>query len=318
MSSVKLILGTMTFGPQADLDASRAMVSCFLEAGHRELDAAYVYNNGETETIIGAIQRETPDRPLHLATKIHPRITGKLDRAAIAMQFEESLRRMGRDSVDILYFHFPDPVTPIEEALETCAELFELGKIKELGLSNYPAWMVVKIWHLCEKHSWPAPRVYQGMYNGLTRSLENELVPALRDLGIRLYAFNPLAGGMLTGKHTHFGENPIPGRFARLQSYRNRYWKKAYFKAVNALTEACRTAGIKPAEAAYRWLACHSKLDASQGDGLIVGASNLDQLQRNLNAAAKGPLPDSILDAFTDAWEEVKPDSPPYFRLFTR
>lgn len=318
MRYVKPILGTMTFGPQADLQVSRAMVQRFLAAGHCELDTAYAYNGGDTESMLGTILREFPADTFHLATKVHPRISGKLDAAAVAMQLGESLRRLGLNSVDILYFHFPDPVTPVEEALETCTNLFRQGKIKELGLSNYPAWMVVDIWHLCKEHGWLQPSVYQGMYNGLTRSAEAELFSALRKLGIRFYAFNPLAGGMLTGKHMHYEKEPMPGRFARLQSYRNRYWKESYFKAVRVLAETSRKEGVEPAEAAYRWLTRHSLLDADEGDGIIVGASSLDQLDFNLAAVSKGSLPESVLNAFDDAWEEAKPDCPSYFRYHTQ
>jgi len=318
MDMMKLILGTMTFGPQVDTEGSRAMVKCFIEAGYHELDTAYVYNEGETEKILGTFLNEFTEDSLCLATKVHPRVTGKLDGVAVIMQFEESLRRLCRDSVDILYLHFPDAQTPIEGALEACANLHEQGKIKELGLSNFPAWMVVDIWHLCKERGWLRPSVYQGMYNGLTRNVEGELFPALRKLGMRFYAFNPLAGGMLSGKHINFDEEPMSGRFARLQSYRDRYWKKSYFEAVNVLTIACRKSGIETAEAAYRWLAFHSLLDKSEGDGMIIGASNRDQLKQNLFAVKKGPLPETIVSAFTAAWEDTKSECPSYFQFYFR
>jgi aflatoxin B1 aldehyde reductase len=314
MDTMKLILGTMNFGPQVDNEGSCAMVKTFLEEGYNELDTAYVYNEGETEKILGSVLKDFEDGSLSLATKVNPRVTGKLDGAAVTMQFEESLRRMSRDAVDILYFHFPDPITPIEDALEVCAKLHEQGKFKELGLSNFPAWSVVDIWHMCKERGWPLPTVYQGMYNGLTRNVEEELFPALRKLGIRFYAFNPLAGGLLTGKHKSFDEEPQTGRFARLKSYRSRYWKESYFEAVSVLTTTCQKAGIKPAEAAYRWLACHSLLDKSLGDGMIIGASNMDQFKQNLSAVQKGPLPEDLVEAFAHAWEETKVDSPPYFK----
>ena len=104
---IKLILGTMTFGPQVDVEGSRAMMQYFLEAGHNELDTAYVYNEGETEKILGNVLKEFKKGSLSIATKVHPRITGKLDSSAVTMQFEESLRRLGQDSVDILYFMVP-------------------------------------------------------------------------------------------------------------------------------------------------------------------------------------------------------------------
>jgi len=317
VDKMNLILGTMTFGPQVDAEGSRAMVQRFMDAGYRELDSAYVYNEGETERILGAILPGIECESLRIATKVNPRITGRLDADAVSLQLEESLRRMGRDRVDLLYFHFPDLNTPIESALEASARFHEQGRFKELGLSNFPAWMVVDVWHLCKERGWPKPSVYQGMYNGLSRKPENELFPALRKLGMRFYAFNPLAGGMLTGKHIAYSESPKSGRFARLQSYRNRYWKKPYFDAVRILTSACRDAGIEPAEAAFRWLASHSHLDVAAGDGILVGASSMKQLDQNLAAVEKGPLPETVVDAFSAAWEEAQPESPDYFKFYS-
>lgn len=310
---MKIILGTMNFGPQLDLEGSRMMTESFLKTGFNELDTAYVYNGGDTERYLGEILPK--QEGYYLATKVHPRITGKLDRETILMEFAESLKRMKRDSVDLLYFHFPDGKTPIDEALETIKELYEQGKIKELGLSNYPAWQVIDIAYKCDKIGCPRPTVYQGMYNALCRNVEPELFPAIRSLGMRFYAFNPLAGGMLTGKHQHFEDAPEPGRFARLESYRKRYWKQSYFDAVDEIRKACDMEGIPMVEAAYRWLCNHSCLDATKGDGILLGASKITQLEQNMAAAQKDELPQRILDAMDAAWEIAKPDSPAYFKF---
>lgn len=312
---MKIVLGTMNFGPQLDLEASRTMVKSYLATGGRELDTAYVYNDGTTENYLGEILPEIEPSCFEIATKVHPRITGKLDRATIMMEFSESLRRMKRDSVDLLYFHFPDGKNPIDEALETVAELHEQGKIKELGLSNYPAWQVVDIAYKCDTIGCPRPTVYQGMYNALCRNVDPELFPAIRSLGMRFYAFNPLAGGMLTGKHHHFEDAPEPGRFARLKSYRDRYWKHSYFDAIKEIRIACEKEDVVMVEAAYRWLVNHSKMRTELNDGILLGASRQEQMEQNLAAAAKGPLPESIVAAMDEAWEMAKPDSPPYFKF---
>ncbi len=312
---MKIVLGTMNFGPQLDTEASRQMVTGFLNTGNSELDTAYVYNGGSTETILGEILPSLQEGSYEIATKVHPRITGRLDCETIMMEFTESLKRMKRDSVDLLYFHFPDGKTPIDEALETMKELHEQGKIREWGLSNYPAWQVINIAYKCDKIGCPRPTVYQGMYNALCRNVEPELFPAVRSLGMRFYAFNPLAGGLLTGKHQHFEDTPQPGRFARLESYRKRYWKQSYFDAITAIKEACEKENIPMVEAAYRWLVNHSCMDASLGDGILLGASRLEQMTQNMEAASKGVLPQSILDAMDAAWEIAKPDSPAYFKF---
>ena len=312
---MKIVLGTMNFGPQLDTEASREMVKSFLTTGNREMDTAYVYNNGDTENILGEILPELDPRSYEIATKVHPRITGKLDRETILMEFNESLRRMKRDSVDLLYFHFPDGKTPIDEALETVAELHRQGKIKELGLSNYPAWQVIDIAYKCDKIGCPRPKVYQGMYNALCRNVDPELFPAIRSLGMRFYAFNPLAGGLLTGKHHHFEDAPEPGRFARLKSYRDRYWKHSYFDAIDQIKQACEAEGVPMVEAAYRWLVNHSHMVSDKNDGILLGASKQEQLLQNLEAAKKGSLSDGIVSAMDEAWEMAKPDSPAYFKF---
>lgn len=312
---MKIVLGTMNFGPQLDLEASRNMVTGFLKTGNVELDTAYVYNGGTTEEYLGSILPELEAGSYYLATKVHPRITGKLDRGTILMEFNESLRRMNRESVDLLYFHFPDGKTPIDEALETIAELKEQGKIKELGLSNYPAWQVVDIWNKCDKYGCPKPTVYQGMYNALCRNVDVELFPAIRHLGMRFYAFNPLAGGLLTGKHMQDEKLEGDGRFARLKSYRDRYWKTSYFDAVNEIKVACEKEGIPMVEAAYRWLINHSQMRASEGDGILLGASKIQQMEQNMASVDKGELPESILAAMDEAWGVAKPDSPAYFKF---
>jgi aflatoxin B1 aldehyde reductase len=291
---MKIILGTMNFGPQLDTEASRKMVTSFLQTGNCELDTAYVYNGGNTERILGEILPEIADGTYEIATKVHPRITGHLDRETIMMEFTESLRRMKRDRVDLLYFHFPDGKTPIDDALETVKEIHEQGKIKEFGLSNYPAWQVIDIAYKCDKIGCPRPTVYQGMYNALCRNVEPELFPAIRSLGMRFYAFNPLAGGMLTGKHQHFEDAPEPGRFARLESYRKRYWKQSYFDAVDEIRKV---------------------MDATQDDGILLGASRQEQMTQNVIATTKGELPQNILDAMEVAWGIAKPDSPAYFKF---
>jgi len=312
---MKLVLGTMNFGPQVDAEGSRAMVQRFLETGHREIDTAYVYNEGESERILGPILKDIPADSFVLGTKVNPRITGRLDAEAVNMQFNESLNRLHRDSVDILYFHFPDPNTPIESALEACAQLHEQGKFKELGLSNFPAWMVVDVWRLCKEHGWPQPTVYQGMYNGLSRKAEAELFPALRKLGMRFYAYNPLAGGLLSGKYSDFNDSLSPGRFTLRPNYLDRYWKESFFDAIGALTEKCREADIKLPEAAFRWLACHSCLEQTEGDKILIGASKMNHLEENLAAVKKGALPEPVVSAFSAAWVKAKPDSPDYFKF---
>lgn len=317
MNDIKLILGTMTFGPQVNLENAWKMASVFLDYGYSEIDTAYVYNSGSSEKILGKILMNLTNNNYRIATKVNPRITGKLDEDAITMQFAESLQRLSQESLDILYLHFPDSRTPLETTLRACAKLHEQGKFLELGLSNFPAWMVVDAWHICKENGWQRPTVYQGLYNGLSRAVEKELIPVLRKLGIRFYAFNPLAGGLLAGKYKEYKATPEPGRFTFRPNYKDRYWKESYFNAMEKINLFCQESNVAILEAAFRWLAYHSMLDQSKGDGVVIGASKSEQLEQNISAVKKGPLPKSIVCAFNDMWEKTKSESPDYFRFIT-
>ena len=315
MSEVKLVLGTMTFGESVFAPDVARFVEAFLDAGFDELDTAYVYNEGNCERLLGEALAGVR-RPFKIATKVNPRITGRLDGEAARLQVDGSLERLGLARVDTVYLHFPDPATPVESVLEAMAELHREEKFGELGLSNFPAWMVADVWHLCDRNGWPKPAVYEGMYNPLTRRAEGELAACLERFGMRFYAYNPMAGGLLTGRYGKFEEAPADGRFTHRPNYQKRYWKKSYFDAMDIVKAACAQAGISTVEATYRWLAHHSMLDGARGDAIIVGASKLEHLKQNLAAAAAGPLPDAVRAAFAKAWAACAADCPEYYTLY--
>lgn len=315
MNKVGLILGTMTFGESVFGSDVKEFINTYLDAGYSDLDTAYVYNEGNCERLLGEALKEI-DRPYSIATKVNPRISGKLDGAAAYKQVNESLERLGLDSVDIVYLHFPDPATPVISVLEACADLHEQGKFRELGLSNFPAWMAADAWHICDRHGWVKPTVYQGIYNPLTRKAETELNACLNNYGMRFYAFNPMAGGLLTGRYGRFEDAPADGRFTHRPNYQGRYWKRSYFDAVEVIKTAAGKHGITSIEATYRWLAYHSMLDGERGDGILIGASKISHLKQNMEAVKAGPLPEDLLAAFEEAWSLCKNESPEYFTLF--
>ncbi len=316
MKEINFVLGTMTFGESVFRQDAAEMIRRFGELGYTELDTAYVYNNGQSEELIGKALKASEEGKFSVATKVNPRITGKLDGEAVMLQFEESLRRLQMDSVDTLYLHFPDKNTPVESALEACARLHSEGKIRELGLSNFPVWLVNDVHTLCRQRGWLLPTVYEGLYNPLSRRAEEELSKLLDELNIRFYAYNPLAGGMLTDKYLTMDAPPEKGRFTNRPNYKNRYWKPSYFEAVGVLREKCGKYGITIIEAAYRWMAFHSMLRAERGDAIIIGVSRLSQLEQNIAAVKGGPLPSVLAEAFEKAWKTTKADAPQYFRFY--
>lgn len=313
--SVNLILGTMTFGESVFQPDVGEFVNVFLNAGYDELDTAYVYNEGNCERFLGEVLPKL-NRHFKIATKVNPRISGKLDADAAYKQVNESLERMRLSSVDTVFLHFPDLATPVESVLGAMADLHDQGRYKELGLSNFPAWMVADVWHICDKHGWVKPTVFEGVYNPLTRRAEAELNDCINHYGLRFYAYNPMCGGLLTGRYGKFEDAPTDGRFTHRPNYQGRYWKKSFFEGVEVIKEAAEMHGISSIEATYRWLAYHSMLNAERGDAILIGASKLSHLINNLETVKAGPLPEDVVAAFDKAWKITKGDSPEYFTMY--
>lgn len=316
-NKMKLVLGTMTFGEQIFGEDVTAMLDCFLSHGYCELDTAYVYNEGECERLLGAALKSFDRASFQVSTKVNPRISGRLDKEAVITQAEESLGRLEISCIDTLYLHFPDPCTPVESALEGCAQLYDAKKFTKLGLSNFPAWLVAEAYNICEKHGWMLPKVYEGLYNPLSRLAERELDRALDYYHMCFYAYNPLAGGMLTNKYSGKDRTMKEGRFTNRPNYQQRYWKDSYFSSIDCIKEICGDYGINIVEATYRWLAHHSMLKADRGDAIIVGASRLVQLEQNINTLQNGQLPGELVAAFEKAWNECRADAPEYFKYYT-
>jgi len=191
---------------------------------------------------------------------------------------------------------------------------YQAGRFKRFGLSNYASWQVAEIAELCARNGWMPPKVYQGMYNAYTRDVERELFPCLKNYDMAFYAYNPLAGGMLSGKHQQFDAAPQAGRFVSFGFYKDRYWKEGYFNEVKNFVEACKKENIAPVEAAIRWMNHHSGIADNADNGIILGASSQSQLDQNLQAMTEQALPDSIVDALDAGWEVIRPACIKYFR----
>ncbi|MGQ7847529.1 aldo/keto reductase family protein [Granulosicoccus sp. 3-233] len=320
-----IILGTMTFSGQVNAATATDMITAFQQAGHTALDTAYVYNKGGTETLLGELNTQGVLQGTHMAGKANPAEEGGLSAGSVRRQLETSLQRLRMESLDLFYLHSPDLNVPIRETLQAVADLHQKGRFQRFGLSNYAAWQVAEISEICRAEGWIMPTVYQGMYNALTRDVERELFPCLRNYGIAFYAYNPLAGGLLSGKHQSVDEIPPGGRFADFAGYQSRYWKPEYFEVINRLSEQCRAEDIEPAAAALRWLCHHSALTGPATDSaassdrrtphaLIIGASSMRHFEQNLQACAAGALPSALVNAFDEGWEEVRPACIKYFR----
>jgi aryl-alcohol dehydrogenase-like predicted oxidoreductase len=309
----RLSLGTFfSFGGQLDEDGAIRLVHRALDAGITFFDTADTYGGGVAETILGKALRDHRDGVV-VASKVrnavgpHQHKDVGLTRWHIIRGVEASLRRLGVDCLDICYFHAPDYATPLEESLAAADHLIRQGKILYLGLSNYAAWQIVQARLLCERHHLMPPVVTQVVYSLIARGVEPELLPCCRAFNVGVTIYNPLASGLLTGKHQRGG--PTPGTRLQLsEQYQNRYWRPSHLDAVDALVEIARQAGKTPTQLALQWLAARPEIDS-----IIIGASNLEQLEENLSAW-EGALDEESRVACDLVWQRLRGDTFQYNR----
>ena len=170
----------------------------------------------------------------------------------------------------------------------------------------------------CKGNGWVRPSVYQAMYNAITRSIEPELVPALRRYGIDLVVYNPIAGGLFSGKIRTKDAIPESGRYSDQspmgQMYRERYIKDDTLRALQIIEPVAAKHGLTMIEIALRWLVHHSILRIVGGnDGIIIGVSSKEQISSNLDNLEKGPLPYEVTQALDDAWAVTKAGAANYW-----
>jgi aryl-alcohol dehydrogenase-like predicted oxidoreductase len=289
----EICLGTMTFGLQTDEHEAGAIMAAAEGAGIDFLDVADVYpvggtleTVGRTEEIVGRWLGSKRDRFV-VATKVYGatgagRNDSGLSRRHVIAACEASLRRLGTSWIDLYYIHRWDPATPIEETLAAFETLREQGKIRYAGCSNLAAWQMMAALGESARTGGVRFDVVQPRYNLLYRSIEAELLPAAQANGVAVVPFNPLAGGMLTGKY-RLGEMPREGtRFTlgnAAQLYQQRYWQDEQLDAVERLSAYVSARGKTLTHVALRWV-----LDQPGVTGAILGASRADQLRDSLGA----------------------------------
>ncbi|KAI0155752.1 NADP-dependent oxidoreductase domain-containing protein [Pestalotiopsis sp. NC0098] len=328
-SPQKIVFGSMTLGKEGaeqarvhTLEEAGKILDVFQSHGHVEVDTARTYAGGSTEQYLGSLGWQ--ERGIVLDTKLSPLGTQlKYDHSPSDLRrgLADSLAALKTDKVDLWYLHAPDRSVAYEDTLREVDALYEQGKFRRFGVSNYPAWEVARMSEICLRNGWKGIDVYQGVYNGIHRGAEPELLPCLRQYGIAFYAYNPLAGGFLTERYardTAVADLEKGSRFdperTQGRSYRGRYWNETYFDALDAVRPVAAKLGISTAEAALRWESHHGLLDREKGDAIIIGASSAAQLEENLVNLEKGPLPEELVKAFDDAWNIARAVVQPYFR----
>ena len=308
----RFCFGTMTLGKPLDQAGTDEVIDRCLDAGINFFDTANMYNAGVAETLLGNALKGRRDKVV-LASKVFYKVGDApdqqgLSRKAILRAIEESLERLQTDYLDVYYMHAPDHTVPVEESLETMDSLVRQGKVRYLASSNYAGWEVVEMLWLAKEHGWHAPYVSQPMYNLLARGIEQEYLPMCRQFGISTVVYNPLAGGLLTGKHNQ--EVFTAGtRFDNNRLYQDRYWHTQDFHAVERLRAIACLAGRSLISLSLNWLQHHAAVDV-----IILGASSLAQLNDDLVAAAEGPLPEEIVKACEQVWQDLRGPLPVYNR----
>ena len=264
--------GTMQWGGKADAAQSRAMYDAARAAGINFFDTAHGYTEGHSETLLG--QFAAPEREaLYIATKCAS--TGNCNPDAITRDFNESLSRLNMDYVDMMYMHRWDDRVPLEATYEALAKMVESGRVRQIGVSNYSAWQVMKAQAVAAKFAMKIVMI-QPMYSLVKRQAEVELLPMAQSEGMAVLPYSPLGGGLLTGKYAA-GSG---GRLVDDPMYTARYRQDWRHRAAIALGDMAQELGVSPITLAVAWVAHHPGVTAP-----IISASTPEQLQPSLDAA---------------------------------
>jgi len=278
-----LCLGAMNFGGVTNEADSIRIVHAALDAGINFVDTANVYNAGQSEVVVGKALEGKRDQ-VFLATKVHGKMgEGPNDegnsRLHILKACEDSLRRLNTDTIDLYQIHRPNPEIPIDETLGALTDLVRAGKVRYVGCSTHPAWMVMEALGVSERRGFARYVSEQPPYNLLDRRIENELVPLALRYDLALIPWAPIAQGLLAGRYASVTDYPDDSRAARLRGsiYAERITPRG-IEAGQKFTAIARTFGGKtPGQLALLWCKDQPGITAP-----IVGPRTLEQLQELL------------------------------------
>ena len=298
-----LSLGTMMFGGQTSETDSLKIMDYAFDQGINLFDTANRYNEGESERVVGKGLKGRRSEII-LASKVfhqmgnNPNDSG-LSRRNILASCDASLKRLDTDYLDIYYMHAPDYNTALEETLEAMTSLVKAGKIRYIGISNFAAWQMADVLAICDKRNYIAPIITQNVYNLITRTIESELIPFLDAHPIGMTVYNPIAAGLLVGKHQP-GKPAEDTRFASNQMYYDRYWSDENFIAVEKIAKISADHGLSMLQLAMKWCLAQSKVT-----NIITGVSRLAQLEQNIASVEGEPLSADILEACDEVWKSL-------------
>ena len=282
----RLCLGTMLMGSSTPVEESHRMLDRFLEAGGNFVDTADTYSDGGSEETLAPWLREHRDEVV-LATKCRFPVSDPggagLAPDRIAKACDASLRRLGVDAIDLYQVHAPDPDVPLEDVLEALDGLVRAGKVRALGVSNFPAWLLAWAVATQDREGWAPFVSLQPQYSLVERSIEVEILPFCRAAGLAVIPWGPLGAGFLTGKYQR-GERPPEGsRIADAdETLEEAYERRAIernFAVVDAAGEIAEARGASLGQVALAWLLGTPGVTAP-----IVGPRTFEQLEDLLGA----------------------------------
>lgn len=275
----RVCLGTMTFGREADEEMSFHIMDRYVELGGNFFDTADAYSAGASEEIVGRwLKKRGARHDIVLATKVHTTMgpgpnDGGLSRLHIQQGVEDSLARLQTDVIDLYQIHRWDPEVPVEETLEALNDLVRAGKVRYIGCSNLTAWQLSKFLYTADLFGLTRFISLQPIYNAINRGIEREVLPLCEDAGLGVIPYNPLAGGMLTGKYKRGEQPPSGARLGAFSAYYDRYYTDMSFDVVEAFVAKAEERGVSPAQLALAWVLADPRVTCP-----IMGARNLDQL----------------------------------------
>lgn len=297
----RLCLGTMTLGLQCDEATSRSILDAATESGITFIDTADVYplggtldTVGRTEEIIGRWVKGRRDEFI-LATKCANKVGPAAwqqgaSRKHILWAVDASLKRLGTDYVDLYQIHHYDAATPIEETLEALNIVVRSGRARYVGCSNFLAWRVARALGKSEARGITRLATVQPRYNLLFRQIERELLPLCAEEGLGVIPYNPIAGGLLSGKHDRSRPPPEGSRFTlgtATSIYQDRYWHEREFETVGRLADIAKESGVSLVTLAVAWVLANPAITSP-----IIGASRPEQLAASVAAVDFVMTPD--------------------------
>jgi aryl-alcohol dehydrogenase-like predicted oxidoreductase len=286
-----LCLGTLNFGGPTPEDEAIRMIHNALDAGLNFIDTANAYVNGESERVVGKALADGRRQNVILATKVHfpvsddPNDRGN-SRRHILQAIEQSLQRLQTDWIDLYQIHRPVVDVPQDETLRALDDLVRQGKVRYIGCSTFPAWMVMEALALSDRYGWARYVTEQPPYNLLDRRIENELVPLALKQNLSLLPWSPLAMGVLAGRYESRDSLPKESRASRIGAWAAERVTQRGIDVSRQIAEVAHRKGMTPSQLALLWVKDQPgvtapilgpRTPAHLDDALVVLEMNLDE-----------------------------------------